>query len=324
MKRRAFILSLAATAFAQSAGHAQQSKKLPTIGLLGTATASVWTQWTTAFVQQLRELGWDEGRTVVIEYRWADGHPERFAEIAAEFARSNASVIVTTGAAVLAARQATSSIPIVFAAAPDPVGSGFVASLARPGGNVTGLSTQGTDLAGKRLELLREFAPGLRRLGILANADNPSSLNEMAEVEGAARKLGFDVMRLGIRRAEEIAPAVESLTGRADALFVGLDPIMIAHRSRINTLALTARLPTMHINREAVEAGGFMAYASNITDLFRRSAAVVDKILHGAKPADIPVEQATRFDLIVNLTTAKALGFTIPPTLLARADEVIE
>lgn len=323
MTRREFMTLLAAAGWPFAAS-AQPPSKLPTIGFLGTATASASSEWTAAFVQRLRELGWIEDRTVAIEYRWADGRPERFAEIAAEFVHSKASVIVTTGAAVPMARRATSDIPIVFAAAPDPIGSGFVASLARPGGNVTGLSTQGTDLAGKRLELLREFVPGLRRLGILANADNPSSLNEMNEVQGAAHKLGFDVTRLEIRQAEEIALAIGSLAGRANALFVGLDPLMIANRSRINTLALAARLPTVHINREAVEAGGFMAYASNITDLFRRAAAVVDKILRGAKPAEIPVEQATRFDLVINLTTAKGLGLTIPRSLLLRADEVIE
>jgi putative ABC transport system substrate-binding protein len=324
MRRREFLVALSGAAAWPLASRAQQSGKRPTIGLLGTSTASSWSQWTAAFVQRLRELDWVEARTVAIEYRWADGHLDRFAEIAAEFVRIKVDVIVTTGGAVLTARQGTSVIPIVFAAAPDPVGSSLVASLARPGGNVTGLSTQGTDLAGKRLELLREFIPGLRRLGILANADNPASVNEMGEVQAAARMLSLDVMRLEIRRAEEIAPAIERLKGPANALFVGLDPILISNSSRINTLALASQLPTMHINREAVEAGGFMSYASNITDLFRRAATVVDKILRGVKPADIPVEQATRFDLVINLTTAKALGLTVPPTLLARADEVIE
>ena len=326
MRRRDFIgtvIGSAAAAWPLAAG-AQESGKLPTIGLLGTATASAWSLWTTAFVQRLRELDWIEARTVAIEYRWADGRIDRFGEIAAEFVRLKVDVIVTTGGAVIAAKRASSVIPIVFAAAPDPVGNGLVASLARPGGNVTGLSTQGTDLAGEQLEVLREFVPGLSRLGILANADNPASLGEMGEVQAAARMLGLEVTRLEIRSAADIAPAIESLKGRADALFVALDPILIGNRSRINTLALGSRLATMHVNREAVDAGGFMSYASNITDLFRRSAVVVDKILRGAKPADIPVEQATQFDLVINLTTAKALGLTVSPTLLARADEVIE
>ena len=282
-------------------------------------------QWTAAFVQRLRELGWIEGRTVAIEYRWAEGRSERFAEIAAEFVRLKVDVIVTTwNRAVLAAKQATSVIPIVFALAGDPVGSGLVASLARPGGNVTGLSVQQTDLAGKRLELLREVVPGLRRLAIMANVGYPDAVLEMGEVQAAARTLGLEVVTLEIRRAEDIAPAFEALKGRADALYVCTDALVNTNRIRINTLALGARLPTMHGIREYVEAGGLMSYGANFPDLFRRAADYVDKILRGAKPADIPVEQPTKFDLVINLTTAKALGLDVPPTLLARADEVIE
>ena len=276
-------------------------------------------------MQRLRELGWIEGRTVAIEYRWAEGRSERFAEIAAEFVRLKVDVIVTAGtAAVVAAKQATSVIPIVFAAAGDPVGTGLVASLARPGGNVTGLSNQSADLAGKRLELLREVVPGLRRLAIMANVGNPIGVLEMGEVQAAARTLGLEVVTLEIRRAEDIAPAFEALKGRADALYVVTDPLVNTNRIRINTLALGARLPTMHGIREYVEAGGLMSYGPNFPDLFRRAADYVDKILRGAKPADIPVEQPTKFDLVINLTTAKALGLDVPPTLLARADEVIE
>ena len=292
---------------------------------MGAATPSAESQWVAAFVQRLRELGWIEGRTVAIEYRWAEGRSERFAEIAAEFVRLKVDVIVTSGtAAVVAAKQATSVIPIVFAAAGDPVGTGLVASLARPGGNVTGLSIQQTDLAGKRLELLREVVPGLRRLAIMANVGNPAAVLEMGEVQAAARTLGLEVATLEIRRAEDIAPAFEALKGRADALYVCADPLVNTNRIRINTLALGARLPTMHGIREYVEAGGLMSYGPNFPDLFRRAADYVDKILRGAKPADIPVEQPTKFDLVINLTTAKALGLDVPPTLLARADEVIE
>ena len=226
--------------------------------------------------------------------------------------------------AVLAAKQATSVIPIVFAVAGDPVGSGLVASLARPGGNVTGLSIQATDLAGKRLELLREVVPGLRRLAIMANVGNPAAVLEMGEVQAAARTLGLEVATLEIRRAEDIAPAFEALKGRADALYVCADPLVNTNRIRINTLALGARLPTMYGDREYVEAGGLMSYGPNFPDLFRRAADYVDKILRGAKPGDLPVEQPTKFDLVINLTTAKALGLAVPPTLLARADEVIE
>jgi putative tryptophan/tyrosine transport system substrate-binding protein len=262
---------------------------------------------------------------VAIEYRWAEGRSERFPEIAAELVRLKVNVIVTTGGAVLAAKQATTVIPIVFAVAADPVGSGMVASLARPGGNVTGLSVQAPELAGKRLELLREIIPGLRRLAILANIAYPPSLVEMNEVQAMARTLGLEVAALEIRRAEDIAPAFDALKGRADALYVcGSDSIVNANRGPINTLALVARLPTMHSLKFFVEAGGLMSYGARYPDLFRRAGDYVDKILRGAKPADIPVEQPTKFDLVINLTTAKALGLDIPVTVLARADEVIE
>jgi putative ABC transport system substrate-binding protein len=204
----------------------------------------------------------------------------------------------------------------------DPVSAGFVPSLARPGGNVTGLSTQQTDLAGKRLELLREFAPGVHRLAIMANG--AVAVLEMGEAEAAARLLGLEVTPLEIHRAEDIAPAFEALKGHADALYLCTDALINSNRVRINTLALAARLPTMHGNRESVEAGGLMYYGANLPDLWRRAADYVDKIMRGAKPGNIPVEQPTKFDLILNLTTAKALGLDISPTLLARADEVIE
>ena len=277
-----------------------------------------------AFVQRLRELGWIEGRTVTIEVRWGEGRSERFAEIAAEFVRLKVDVIVTAGVAVLAAKQATSVIPIVFAVAVDPLGSGLVASLARPGGNATGLSAQQSDLASKRVELLREVVPGLRRLAIVANAGNPGAVLETREVQAAAGTLGLDVATFEIRRTEDIAPAFESLKGRADALYVAGDAFVNTNRFRMNPLALGARLPTMHGVREIVEAGGLMSYGPNLSDLFRRAADFVDKILRGAKPGDIPVQQPTKFDLVINLITAKALGLTVPPLLLARADEVIE
>jgi putative ABC transport system substrate-binding protein len=233
-------------------------------------------------------------------------------------------VIVTAGGAVVAAKQATSVIPIVFAVAADPIGSGLVASLARPGGNVTGLSVQQTDLAGKRLELLREVVPGLRRLAIMANVGNPGAVLGMREVQAMVGTLGLDVETFEIRRAEDIAPAFEAFKGRADALYVVTDPLTDTNRIRIYSLALAARLPTMHGLREFVEAGGLMSYGANLPDLFRRTGEIVDKILRGAKPADIPVEQPTKFELVINLTTAKALGIDMPPMLLARADEVIE
>jgi putative tryptophan/tyrosine transport system substrate-binding protein len=322
--RRGFISFVGGAAAWPLAARAQQATKLPTIGYLGSATSATESQRTAAFVQRLRELGWIEGRTVVIDYRWAGGRAVRYAEIAAEFVQLKVDVIVTVGGAVAAAKQATATIPIVFAAAGDPVGSGMVASLAQPGGNVTGLSVQSTDLAGKRLEILREALPNLRRLAVIANVSYPASLLEIGQVRAAAGKLGVDVEVLEVKRAEDIAPAFEALKGAAQALFACPDATINANHVRINTLALGARLPTMHGNRESVEAGSLMSYGPNYPDLYRRAADYVDKILRGAKPADLPVEQPTKFDLIINLVTAQALGLSLPPTLLARADEVIE
>jgi ABC-type uncharacterized transport system substrate-binding protein len=326
MRRREFVTLLAGAASAWPlAARAQQPGKLPTIGFLGQSTRSAGSEWVAAFVQRLRELGWIESRTVAIEYRWAEGRDERFAEIAAEFVRLKVDIIVTSGTPqVLAAKQATSVIPIVFATAGDPVGNNLVASLARPGGNTTGLSNQMTDIAGKKLELLREVVHGLGRLAIMANVGNPAVVLEMGEVQAAAATLGLEVHTLEIRQAQDITPAFEALKGRADALYVCIDALAITNRIRINTSALGARLPTMHGSRDHVEAGGLISYGPNTPNQFRRAADYVDKILRGAKPGDIPVEQPTKFDLIVNLTTAKALGIEVPPTLLARADEVIE
>jgi putative tryptophan/tyrosine transport system substrate-binding protein len=323
-RRRAFITLLGGAAAWPLAARAQQPAKLPTIGFLGAATPSADTLWTAAFAHRLRELGWIEGRNVAIEYRWAEGREERFAEVAAELVRLRVDVIVTYSTpSVIAAKKATSVIPIVFALTGDPVGNNLVASLARPGGNVTGLSVLGADLAGKRLELLREVVPGLRRLAIMGNVGNPFIVVELGEVQTAADTLGLEVVTLEIRRREDIVPAIEALKGGADALYVASDPLINANRVRINILAVGARLPTIYLQRENVEAGGLMSYGPNFPDLFRHAAEYVDKILRGAKPADIPVEQPTKFDLVVNLVTAKVLGLTVPPTLLARADEVI-
>jgi putative tryptophan/tyrosine transport system substrate-binding protein len=325
MRRREFITLLGGAAAWPLAARAQETAKLPTIGFLGAATSSSYGQWVAAFVQRLRELGWIEGRTVAIEVRWAEGHTERLSDIAAEFVRLKVDVIVTHSAVpVLAAMQATSVIPIVIASAADPVSTGLVASLAHPGGNVTGLSLQVTDLAGKRVELLREVVPGMRRLAIMANVGAPAAVLEMGEAQAAARTLGLEVITSEIQRGEDIVPAFEALNGRAEALYVSGDPLVFAHRIRINTLALAERLPTMYGPREHVDAGGLISYGPNFPALYRRAAEFVDKILRGAKPGDIPVEQPTKFDLVVNLTTAKALRLSLPPTLLARADEVIE
>jgi putative ABC transport system substrate-binding protein len=276
-------------------------------------------------VQRLHELGWIEGRTVAIHYRWAEAREERYAEIAAEFVRLKVDVIVTSGeAAIIAAKQATAITPIVFVGAGDPVDTGLVVSLARPGGNATGSSSQTADLGSKRLDLVREVVPTLRRLAIMANVGALNAMLDMRRVVAAARTLGVEVVTLEIQRAEDIALAFDALKGRAHALYVCGEPLVNTNRVRINTLALAARLPTMWSHRDFVEAGGLMSYGPNYPDLFRRTADYVDKILRGAKPGDLPVEQPTKFDLVINLTTAKALGLEIPPTLLGRADEVIE
>jgi len=326
IKRRQFISLLGgAVAAWPLAARAQQAGKPPTIGFLGSGTPTSQRTWVDAFVQRLRELGWIEGRTVAIDYRWVEGRPERFAEIAAEFVRLKVDVIFAVGTeAALAAKKATAVIPIVFPVAGDPVGTGIVASLARPSGNVTGLSNLAADLAAKRLEILHDVLPRLARLAILANVGSPAAVLEMHEFRDAASTLGLEVVPLEIRRTDDIAPALESLNGRADTLYVVGDPLANFNRIRINTFALVARLPTMYVQREYVEAGGLMSYGPNYPDLNRRAADYVDKILRGAKPAELPVEQPTKFDLVVNLVTARALGVTVPPTLLARADEVIE
>ena len=323
MRRRNFIALLGgAAATWPLAARAQQAGRLPTIGYLGSGTLATESQRMAAFVQRLL---WIEGRTVVIDYRWAEGRSERVADIAAEFVQDKVDLIFATGTeAALAAKKATALIPIVFPVAGDPLGSGMVASLAHPGGNVTGLSNLAADLAAKRLEILRDVFPGLNRLAIMANVSSPGSVLEMDEFQEAARALRLEVIPLEIRRTEDIAPAIESLKGRVEALYVVGDPLANLNRVRINTFALVARLPTIYVQREYVEAGGLMSYGPNYAALFRRAADYVDKILRGAKPADLPVEQPTQFDLVINLVTARALGLTVPPTLLVRADEVIE
>src|SRR6516164_2642982 len=323
--RRKFLATLGGAVVSWSlAARGQQSSKLPMIGVICGGTPSTHGQSIAGFVQRLRELGWIEDRTVAIEIRWAEGRSERYTEIAAEFVRRKVDVIFTAGAGVPAAKQATSAIPIVFAVANDPVGSGFVASLARPGGNVTGLSMQNTDSASKRLELLREVVVGLRRLAILTNVSYGAAVAELREVQATARASGLEVIRLEIQRAEDVAPAFEALNDPIGALYVCSEPLTLLNHILINTFALSVRLPTIYGLREFVEAGGLMSYGPNFLDLYRRSASYVDKILRGTKPADIPVEQPTKFDFIINLLTARALRLTIPPTLLARADEVIE
>jgi putative ABC transport system substrate-binding protein len=324
MKRREFITLVAGVtaAWPRVALAQQRTGKLPTIGLIGAGTRQGWSQWTAAFVQRLSELGWVEGRTVAIEYRWADGRGDREDEIAAEFVRLKVDVILTVGGT--SARQATSDIPIVFAISADPLSTGLVASLARPGGNITGLSIQSSDLVGKRLEILREAVPELRQLAVMSDFALHAARLEADGLRDGAKTLGIEVTRSEISRTDDIAAAFETLRGRVQAVYVPANRLANANRVRINELALAARLPTMFGFREYVESGGMLSYGPNTPELFRRAGDFVDKILRGAKPADMPVEQPTKFDLIINLKTAKALGIDIPPTLLARANEVIE
>jgi putative ABC transport system substrate-binding protein len=323
MRRRALITLLGGAVAWPVIARAQQKGNVPIIGFLGSATPETWIPWVAAFERQLGQRGWINGRTVMIEYRWGAGNPELYAEIVAEFIRLKVDVIVTGGAPAYAAKRATSTVPIIAALIADPVGTGLVTSFARPGGNVTGLSYLSPDVAGKRVDLLHQAVPQLRRLAILGNVNAPQVEHEMREADAAAKKLGIEVLPLEIRRAEDIAPAFGAIKGAAEGLYVCTEPLSNANRAQINALAQKAGLATIYGTREYVEAGGFMSYGPNFPDLFRRAADYVDKILRGAKPGEIPIEQPTSFDFVVNLTTAKALGLTIPASLLSLA-EIIE
>jgi putative ABC transport system substrate-binding protein len=328
LSRRRFAALLGGAALAPALGPLPalaQKNKLPTIGFLGATTPTVWSPFVAAFLGRLRELGWIDGRNIAIEYRWAEGRGERYAAFAAELAQSKVAVIVTAGTGpIIAVMKTTSDIPIVFAAAGDPVGTKLVASLARPGGNVTGLSNQQTDLAGNRIEVLRDIVPGLKRLAVMGNVNVPNVTLEMKEVQAVASKIGMEIIKVEIRKVDDIIPGIEGLKDRADGLYVCTDPMITQHNVRINTVATSLKLPTVYPFREYVRAGGLLSYGPNFPDLFRRAGDFVDKILKGTKPSDIPVEQPVKFDLIVNLTTAKALGLNIPETFLLRANEVIE
>lgn len=323
MKRREFFALTGGAALWPLVARAQQpGSKLPTVAIFGSSPAG-WTDWLPAFLRRLNELGWSENRTVTIAYSWTQGRS--YADVAAELAHSDVAVIVPLGTpAIVAAKKATTTIPIVFPIASDPVGEGLIASLPRPGGNLTGLSNQQPDLAGKRLGLLREIIPNLKRIAYLAHVNNPTTKPTVDELVTAARTLGIETMAIDIRRAEDIAPGIEGVKGRAQALYVVGDPLTADNQARINALALAARLPTMHNTRGYLESGGFISYGPDFDELFRRAADYVDKILKGAKPADLPVELPQRIELVINLKTAKALGIELPPNVLARADEVIE
>jgi len=325
LKRREVITLLGGAAAWPLAAQAQQPAQRPIIGYLGVATLSAESQRVAAFMQRLHQLGWIEGNNIAVEFRWAEGRTERAAEIAAEFVRLKVDIVVTAGnSQVLALKQATRTIPIIFAVAGDPLGGGLVDSLARPGGNVTGLSVLQIDLASKRLEILREIVPSLRRLAIMGNFSNPVLGLKLREVQAAARRLGVETVTLEIRRAEDIGPAFDALKGGAEALYLSPDILIVANKARINILALVARLPSIYNSREYVEEGGLVSYGPDFADLYRRAAEFADKILHGANVGDIPVEQPAKLFFAVNLITAKALGLDVPPKLLALADEVIE
>jgi putative ABC transport system substrate-binding protein len=327
MRRREFIGSLIGTTVAWPlATHAQQTSKVYSIGYFS-AGAGRPIAPRAAFVEALRQLGWIEGKNVVFEIKYAENRLDRLPELAAELVHLKVDVIVTSGTlAPLAAKRATTTIPIVMTAAGDPLGAaGLVASLARPGGNVTGTSIMAPDIAGKRLELLKDLLPRLSRVAILWNAANPYPANVFRETESAARMMGIEVQSLEVRRPEDFDSVFEaSRQQRPDALITVEDPLTINYRNKIVDFAATNRLPAIHGFWEFVEAGGLMSYGASLIDLFRQSAVYVDKILRGTKPADLPVEQPTNFELVINLKAVTALGLTIPPSIMVRVDEVIE
>lgn len=329
MKRRIFFGVLGGAAFAWGGAaawpHAARAQRnLPVIGILATASSTAMRPWVSSFLERLTSLGWEDGRNVVIALRFADGHRERIQDIAAEFARLKVGLIVTTGTSVPAARTANPSTPIVFALGNDPLGAGLVTNLARPGGYVTGLSQLAADLGGKRIEILREIVPSMKRLAILGDAGNHATVPEMRQVQSAAQSLGLSGDFLDVRQIENIGPAIQSLKGKAEAIYVQSGPLMNTNRDRISALALEARLPTMSGIRDYVEAGGLISYGPNFHDLFRRAADYADKILRGAKPGDLPVEQPTKFELVLNLKTAKQLDLKISDSFVLRADAVVE
>jgi len=328
MNRRAFIIgTLAGGLFAAPLGvEAQPGAKVWRIGVLETTSAAGSATNLAAFRQALSELGYAEGRNIVFEYRSAEGRPERFKDLAAELVRLKVDLILTRGTpAVLAAMAATQTIPVVMAASGDPILSGIVPNLAKPGRNVTGLSAITVEVSGKRLELLRQLLPALRRLGVLLNMGNPNNALQWSEIESVSRSVGVQPQQLDVRKPENLAPAFAAATKqRADGLFVVIEAITQENLGTIVQLAAKHRLPAMYSAREFVEGGGLISYGVNYADLYRRAATYVDKILKGAKPADLPVEQPTKFELVINMKTAKALALTIPPSLLVRADEVIQ
>jgi putative tryptophan/tyrosine transport system substrate-binding protein len=325
MRRREFILLTGSVALvSMPAAYGQQTAKPPIVGFLVAGTQASHGTWVAAFVERLARLGWVDGRNVRIEYRWAAGDVRQTTEFAAEFVQQKVDVIVTSSFGVLAAKQATSSIPIVFAAYTDAVANGIVESLARPGGNVTGLSVQPGELAGKRLELVSDIVPNVRRIAALINTNGPGARQEVTGIRAACAKLNIEANILEIQTADDIEAAMAALTSQTDALYVFSEPLTNANRSKIIKVATAAKIPTIFGFREFVDAGGLISYGPNFIDLFTRAGEFTDKILRGAKPTDMPIQLPVKFDLIINLKSAKAIGLNIPEAFLTRADEVIE
>jgi len=327
MKRREFITLLGGAAVAWPlVAHAQQAVKIPRIGLLSPFSPANTAIWHKAFLRGLRDLGWVDGKNIAIEYRYAEGRNDHLPGLIADLARLKVDIIVTTVTSdTLAAKNAANAIPIVMVAAGDPVATGIVASLARPGGNITGLSQMATDLTGKRLELLKEIAPNISSMAVLLNPDNPISRLSGNEIDLPARKMKVEVHLLEVRSIGDLNKAFQQAAkARMDALAIMPDPVFVTNLKRIADFAIQNRLPSMFHLREFADVGGLMSYGVDRTDLFRRAAIFVDKLLKGASPANLPIEQPTKFELAINLKTANALGLTVPPSLLAIADEVIE
>ena len=325
MKRREFIALLGGAAAAWPLAARAQSK-IPRIGFMGNSTAALEANLVDAFREGLRELGYEEGRNIVIEYRWADGKYERFPALVAELIAAKVEVIVTAGTpAALAVKKATTTVPLVMVAVGDPVGTGLVPSLARPGGNLTGLSSVAPDLEGKRLELLREVVPALSHVAMFINSLNPFHVSSMRQARAAAQAMGIKLQLHDIRKSEDLDDAFAAIRKeRPDALLILADRVFLHNRERMMDFTKEQRLPNVNAYKELVEVGGLMSYGPSYEDMHKRAAIYVDKILKGAKPADLPIEQPSKFTFIVNLKAAKALGVTVPSQLLGLADEVIE
>jgi putative ABC transport system substrate-binding protein len=319
------MLLLGGSAAASTSGaYGQRSARQPVVGFLVAGTQASHGAWVAAFAQRLSELGWTDGRNIRIDYRWAAGDVRQTTEFATEFAQQKVDVIVTSAYGVVAAKRATSTIPIVFAAYGDAVANGIVGSLARPGGNVTGLSIQPGELSSKRLELLRDIIPNVRRLAALVNVNYSGVTQEVIGIRTASAALNIEARILEIQTADDIQAALATLPGQTDALYVYSEPLTNSNRHQIIGAATAARIPTIFGFREFVDAGGLISYGPNFTDLFKRAAEFTDKILRGAQPAEMPVQLPVKFDLIINIKAAKALGLNISETVLTRADEVIE